>query len=578
TLKITHPGYQTYTNEIAIYSNIYRSFMLMPYIAPATPPRFLQARSYLNRRVELYWHRPYGQPGTVEEIQYDDGRPRFYYPGAIGDIEDTRFTIHYPCTLQYVAMAFYDSLGRYPRVRIGIFGDDGSGYPDTTARFTTQIDTTPVPFSPTEGVQWTILDLRARNIVLAPGTDIHISYIHINAPPALITDTLPSESPSRSNLYVASLRTWQERADYMTRLIVKYYGLTKLVEPSGKERRISSFSPGYLAGLRLPVISAIIPSVLETMHPEALLRYYIVRGLSSTSLTYLAETSDTFYIDTSVVNGTRYYYRVKAIYSTGESEFSNLASAKPVESSTEPRVLLVDDDGSAYDTRAVDEGEAYIQYMNELSVPFKAVELLYGEDGPGYDELRNYRAVLWWTGIGYTSGVTLSENDENALAEYLHGGGRLFLDGQDYLWDKYLGATTFSAGQFPYDYLTITRVVQDQWEFPRDTNMTLVGQPSTIAEGMRFGIRNPYPSWAVYPDNISTHGLSLFSINQPTGAMTGFPAVQVSNPNFRLVFSTVPLIAMVDMPPGSTRREFLRKMLFDFFVLYPPSELEITYS
>gem|GEM_PF-968372 len=577
TVKVSHPGYTTYQDEIAIYYNRYQTFMLVPYAPPTNPPRMLQARSYLDSRIELHWLPPYGQPGTIEEIHYDDGHPKYYYNGARGDIEDTRFTVSFPCTLLYVALSFYDSLGRYPRVRIHIFADDGYGYPDTNANLTTPIDTMPVPYEPATGFRWTVIDLSERHIVFAPGTDFHIAYKHLNDPPALLSDTLPSESPSRSKLYVASLRSWQERSDYMTRAIVKYYGGAKTLLPAQKNPAPASSFSSVLLGSPLTGIRASLRPVVEIFRPAGLLRYSIIRGTSPTVLSFLAETTDTMYVDSSVTNGTQYYYQVKAIYSLGESEFSNLASAKPLASAREPKVLLVDDDGSCYDERAVDEGELYIQYMNELSIPFKAVELLLGEDGPSAEEMANYRAVLWWTGIGYTGGVTLSERDESELARYLSDGGRLFLTGQDYLWDRYLGVSRFSAGSFPYDYLTITRAYQDQWEFPTDTNMTLVGQDSTIAEGMRFGIRNPFSRWAVYPDNLSTLGLSLFSINQPSGAMTGFPAVQVSRGAFKVIFSTMPLASMVDRPPNSSRREFLRRMLLDFFQIYPPAEVDVGY-
>ncbi len=577
TVKVTHPGFIPHFEELGIFTDLRVSFNLAPYTPPVNPPRFLQARNYMDSSVELYWCPPYGEPGTVEEIAYDDGNPKYYYMAEEGDVEDVRFTVSFPCTLLYVAMAFYDSLDIYDSVEVHIWADDGYGYPDFSSELIPPITAEPEPFSSVTGVKWTILDVSDEELVLPPGEDFHIGYYHISEHPSLLADTLPSESPSRSRLYISDTHLWEQREDYLTRAIVKYYSLGKRTSRSPfseKDRGLDVLGRTIPEGVRALNGSQTMPSLLEILFPSEVTEYNIYQGTSPADLSLVGTTSDTSYTDTELENNRRYYYQVEAVYPYGISEPTDVVSAMPLETPEEPYVLLVDDDGSGYEPRAEDEGELYISILQELEIPFKAVELLMGENGPSADFMSSYNAVVWWTGVGYTGDVTVTEEDELELASYLDDGGNLFLTGQDYLWDRYLGTSRFSPGDFPYDYLGITQALQDVWTIEEDViTATYRGESETFADGLSFGVLNPFPNWSVYPDHLAGLGQNLFMLLVP-GEESGVPTLNYTTTDFKSVFSTVPLLALED-EEGSTKTEMVRRILIDYFDILPPELVDI---
>jgi predicted phage tail protein len=68
---------------------------------------------------------------------------------------------------------------------------------------------------------------------------------------------------------------------------------------------------------------------------SAISGYNVYRGTSAGAETFLAATGSTpAYADTTAVNGTTYYYVVRAVNAVGESPASNEASATPVAAPT----------------------------------------------------------------------------------------------------------------------------------------------------------------------------------------------------------------------------------------------------
>ena len=83
------------------------------------------------------------------------------------------------------------------------------------------------------------------------------------------------------------------------------------------------------------------------------------------------------------------------------------------------------------------------------------------QNGPSPGILQDYRVVIWSTGASYSS--TLTNDDQDSIEQYVDGGGRLLLFGQDILADIY-GYTTeisFAPGDFAYDVLGIKNTTQD---------------------------------------------------------------------------------------------------------------------
>ena len=77
---------------------------------------------------------------------------------------------------------------------------------------------------------------------------------------------------------------------------------------------------------------------------------------------------------------------------------------------------------------------------------------------PDFAYLSNYDVVIWYTG---NDGTALhfwngNETDNQAIKDYIDNGGMFWLQGLDWLYDRYTGAPdNFVAGDFVYDYLGI---------------------------------------------------------------------------------------------------------------------------
>ncbi|MDY6876961.1 MAG: S8 family serine peptidase [Chloroflexota bacterium] len=114
-------------------------------------------------------------------------------------------------------------------------------------------------------------------------------------------------------------------------------------------------------------------------------------------------------------------------------------------------VLLVDDD------RWYDQEAKYEEALASGDFPYDywRTGWAYGEtsDGsPSLDILQRYPIVLWFT--GYDWYAPLTDEEEATLADYLDGGGRLFLSAQDYLYYH-------SGSDFSRDYLGVLTYTED---------------------------------------------------------------------------------------------------------------------
>jgi subtilisin family serine protease len=137
-------------------------------------------------------------------------------------------------------------------------------------------------------------------------------------------------------------------------------------------------------------------------------------------------------------------------------------------------LLVVDDDGGQnYDTY-------YTAALTQLGKPYDRVTT-----APDLATLAKYDGVIWLTGL---SGL-ISEANQNALTDYLNGGGRLFMSGQDI-------GQQIGTGDFYHSYL------HAQFEADDTQVFTLTGQSflsglDVIIKGAG-GANNQF-----YPDGIA---------------------------------------------------------------------------
>ena len=150
-------------------------------------------------------------------------------------------------------------------------------------------------------------------------------------------------------------------------------------------------------------------------------------------------------------------------------------------------ILLVDDD------RWYDEEDKYEAALATDGLPYDYwdTERAYGvparmgtsEGSPPLDVLRRYPIVVWFTGYDWYAPVTKEE--EETLAAYLDGGGRLFLSSQDFLY--YHGNDSFSR-----DYLGVVT-------YTEEVTPTLVWGGPDHPVGERLGpypLDYPFPNWS----------------------------------------------------------------------------------
>lgn len=184
------------------------------------------------------------------------------------------------------------------------------------------------------------------------------------------------------------------------------------------------------------------------------------------------------------------------------------------------------------------------------------------DDGPDADYMGNFDIVIWFTGEAWTDGYTMGENDEFNLLLYLNvGGGKLFMNAQDYLYDRYPDAGTFNPGEFPYDQLGLIEVVQDVYHIePLDPNAmadsaSFVGSPGSLAEGLEFQVADIFSlatDEGLYGDSIAEHmGQNMLGIIDPY-ISEGPAAIQYETATFRSVFTTIDIASVQNIDARDT--------------------------
>jgi len=219
-------------------------------------------------------------------------------------------------------------------------------------------------------------------------------------------------------------------------------------------------------------------------------------------------------------------------------------------------ILIVDDDGSNGGYYA-DVKEYYNYAISQNHYQYDYYEVPYNAQGPDINILNKYTTVIWFTGQTFGSGycVTLSPADENNLKIYLSNGKNLMLVSQDYLSDRYPGAGSFCAGQFPYDILQIRSVIANHWTNPPQA----WGASGSIAQGMTFSVSNPYKTpGRIQPDLLNHVAISLI---YNTSQNSGPSSLQYNSGIYKIIFMTMAFEGFND---EAKRKEFMRRAL-EFF-------------
>jgi len=594
TVEAWHPGYVPQDISVGLTENVTQNFSLIPINTPLNSPRNLMAYSYMDSSVLLTWDSPIGSPGTYEKIYYFDPTTdtiRYMDSLSTGDIFDTRFDVWFPCTLTTAGIMFY-STGSYPDVSLHIWADDGTGYPDIGTDLIDSMVISPTPDS-AGYVQWTTIDFSTEPLVIWPGQSIHLGIRNLSAnhPSVTASSSEATYDPAVSRYYSNSASAWFDWGEAFEYIEVSYFESTMRLAPTTianreyipvSKLRTETFSPYsiFVSPSFAPESQALAlessGDLLAPFESEGLTEYWIYHSTSASGpfgyIGTCADLDSLYYLDEYVENGVLNYYYVIASYDHGNSDPSDTVSALPLAWNDTAWVLLIDDDGSNYmilsdGTYPDDEGIPLAQILLDLDVPFNVLEL-----PPGYfvgsAGLADYQAVIWNCGIGYTGGWTLSDSEQANIETYLDGGGQFALFSQDFIYDIYGGAaTTFSTGEFIYDYLGISHVTQDAWTIHGDTSGTFTGYD--FADGQTFGVTNLYTNWQVFPDYLMSFlgdtmmSLYVSGVGGPVGAV-------YEDAGFKTAFLACTPFAMVDGTGSNTVQEFIRRLLFGYFGVHNP--------
>ncbi|HPE54939.1 MAG TPA: hypothetical protein P5514_13705 [Bacteroidales bacterium] len=213
-------------------------------------------------------------------------------------------------------------------------------------------------------------------------------------------------------------------------------------------------------------------------------------------------------------------------------------------------ILCVDRDGSN-PAGALDftDDWQYIQPAldaNGFTYDYFEVEDVTTEDGPDLATMEQYDIIIWFCGEGWQNNQTMTDNDENNLAAYLDGGGSLLLSAHDYFYDRYPTAGSFSAGQFPYDYLGVGSTTQDNWSVFSPDLADIEGVSGSFADGLSYSLSDIYTTGkeGLYIDLVNALDQDLLNVTNP--APVDACAVQFDGGTFKSAFTTASIAAFVN--------------------------------
>ena len=207
------------------------------------------------------------------------------------------------------------------------------------------------------------------------------------------------------------------------------------------------------------------------------------------------------YVDTDVVNGTKYYYKISygvvSGYFSGETEHSNILSATPINFPMDQGILVVDEtkNGSGGPTTPADSTVDHF-YADALT-HFQITQYNYEDEGePDLNLLANYSTIIWHDED--MNEKFIADNIENLNAMILSGGHVLICGWKtaDYIPEYFLqhyfslGNTNIindvdflgALGEDGYPYIDVNGTIlppwNDKWnyivEFPdAEMNVTL---------------------------------------------------------------------------------------------------------
>lgn len=257
---------------------------------------------------------------------------------------------------------------------------------------------------------------------------------------------------------------------------------------------------------------------------------------------------------------TLYYFDVVSIDAVGNSTTDDNDGAHYQFTTLEvaPILFVDDDEGDNYDTY-------FTNALNLNGYSYDIWNVANIGSSPTTSDMSPYSVVIWNTGYNYwvsNSGLTSAE--QSAISGYLYGGGRMFISGQDIL---YNGVST----SFWQNYLHLSA-------YTNDTNTTTARGVSDdpISDGMYLTLGYPFTNWA---DSLSpgTNTSGIFTTN-----VGGYPYCAVRYPTsgeHRIVFFAYPFEAISTSAADPNNAQTVMNRIISWLTpSVPPTVTEISPS
>ena len=278
-------------------------------------------------------------------------------------------------------------------------------------------------------------------------------------------------------------------------------------------------------------------------------------GLSPSTLTQTWNGSQYVTSHSAVLNGlaaaTTWYYQIEvtdAVGNTGSSSVLSFTTQNPA------AILYVDDDQGATFERFFTAAFAANSLAYDTWNVSAAGVLPTGQD------LQRYRIVVWNTGSDYNSvNAGLSVAEQSAITQYLTTGGRIFISGQDVL---YNGVSV----DFQTNYLKIASFTNDVATAAHTESGVA---ESLITNGMSLPVTAPADFGSLYVDSVAPAagavGLLQHGVTTAAAPFSGISyRGDYANGGFGIVFSTLPFESLSSTAAApNNQATFLRKT-FEF--------------
>lgn len=250
--------------------------------------------------------------------------------------------------------------------------------------------------------------------------------------------------------------------------------------------------------------------------------------------------------------------KVDPDYSINEYDETNNIANKQV--TIRYPILLVDDDdgdGEAWNVHI----ESYWQNALESVGYFYDMHTVSnGENGPNFDTMKNYDAVIWFSGRdNYGTGATLTSTDESNLAMYLEDGGNFWMISQSLLF--VMAGFDNNAplnNAFAQQYLQVNNRTEE-----KGTQNPLLGvNGDPITNGMSYETSTTIFNGNDYCDALifEPNGEGIF-----WGSGGNYSAVRYDSSAFKTVFFALEFTFIVN---ENDRSELAEKVL-DWFGVIP---------